>query len=68
MKKKVAFVCVHNSCRNQIAEALVSKLGSDSLEAYSAGTELQDRMKEKVGGLSSQQCREDRNSHRKNLM
>ena len=39
MKKKVAFVCVHNSCRSQMAEGWAKKLGSDVLEAYSAGTE-----------------------------
>lgn len=39
MKKKVAFVCVHNSCRSQMAEAWAKKLGSDVFEAYSAGTE-----------------------------
>jgi len=38
MKKKVAFVCVHNSCRSQMAEGWAKKLGSDVLEAYSAGT------------------------------
>ena len=39
MKKKVAFVCVHNSCRSQMAEGWAKKMGSDVLEAYSAGTE-----------------------------
>lgn len=40
MKKlKVAFVCVHNSCRSQIAEALGKHLASDIFESYSAGTE-----------------------------
>jgi Protein-tyrosine-phosphatase len=39
MKKKVAFVCVHNSCRSQMAEGWAKKLGSDVLEAYSAGIE-----------------------------
>ncbi|SCG82269.1 protein tyrosine phosphatase [Proteiniborus sp. DW1] len=39
MKKKVAFVCVHNSCRSQMAEGWAKKLGSDILEVYSAGTE-----------------------------
>ena len=40
MKKyKVAFVCVHNSCRSQMAEGWAKKLGSDIFEAYSAGTE-----------------------------
>lgn len=39
MKKKVAFVCVHNSCRSQMAEGWAKKLGSGVLEVYSAGTE-----------------------------
>ena len=39
MKKKVAFVCIHNSCRSQMAEGWAKKLGSDVLEVYSAGTE-----------------------------
>ena len=38
MKKKVAFICVHNSCRSQMAEGWAKKLGSDLLEVYSAGT------------------------------
>lgn len=36
---KVAFICVHNSCRSQIAEALCKHFASDVLECYSAGTE-----------------------------
>lgn len=39
MKKKVAFICVHNSCRSQMAEALGKIYGSDVFESYSAGTE-----------------------------
>ena len=38
--KKVAFICVHNSCRSQIAEALGKYYASDVFESYSAGTEL----------------------------
>ena len=45
MKKKVAFVCVHNSCRSQMAEGWAKKLGSDVLEAYSAGTEKYPEVK-----------------------
>jgi len=41
---KVAFICVHNSCRSQIAEALGKKLASDVFESYSAGTEAQPRL------------------------
>lgn len=39
---KVAFICVHNSCRSQIAEALGRKFGDEGFEFYSAGTELVD--------------------------
>ena len=38
-KVKVAFVCVHNSCRSQMAEALGKKLAANVFESYSAGTE-----------------------------
>ena len=42
--KKVAFICVHNSCRSQIAEALGKHLASDVFESYSAGTETKPRI------------------------
>ena len=42
--KKAAFICVHNSCRSQIAEALGKKLASDVFESYSAGTETKPRI------------------------
>ena len=38
-KPKVAFVCVHNSCRSQMAQALGRKLAGDVFESFSAGTE-----------------------------
>lgn len=38
-KPKVAFICVHNSCRSQIAEALGKHLAPDVFESCSAGTE-----------------------------
>lgn len=41
---KVAFICVHNSCRSQIAEALGKKLASDVFESYSAGTETKPKI------------------------
>ena len=40
----VAFLCVHNSCRSQMAEALGRHLASDVFESCSAGTELKDRI------------------------
>lgn len=39
MKPKVAFICVHNSCRSQMAEALGKVFASEVFESYSAGTE-----------------------------
>ena len=42
--KKVAFVCVHNSCRSQIAQALGKYLAGDVFESYSAGTETKPQI------------------------
>ena len=61
-KAKVAFICVHNSCRSQIAEALGKKLASDVFESFSAGTETkpqinQDavRIMKKVHGIDMEE-------------
>ena len=43
-KPKVAFICVHNSCRSQIAEALGKHLSSNVFESYSAGTETKPQI------------------------
>lgn len=48
MKYKVAFVCVHNSCRSQMAEGWAKKLGQDYFEVYSAGTENYPEVKPKA--------------------
>jgi len=42
---KVAFVCVHNSCRSQMAEGYAKSLGKDVFETYSAGTEEYGQVK-----------------------
>ncbi|WP_419824337.1 arsenate reductase ArsC [Anoxybacterium hadale] len=61
-KIKVAFICVHNSCRSQIAEALGRHYASDVFESYSAGTETkpqinQDavRMMKEIYGLDMEE-------------
>ncbi len=43
-KLKVAFICVHNSCRSQISEAIGKILASDIFDSYSAGTELKSQI------------------------
>lgn len=43
-KLKVGFICVHNSCRSQMAEALGKHLAADVFESYSAGTELRPQI------------------------
>lgn len=61
-KIRVAFICVHNSCRSQIAEALGKKYLSDICDCYSAGTETkpqinQDavRLMKKLYGIDMEQ-------------
>ncbi|MBR3971914.1 MAG: arsenate reductase ArsC [Ruminococcus sp.] len=44
MKKKIAFICVHNSCRSQIAEALGKHLRGDDYDFYSAGNETKPQI------------------------
>ncbi len=52
--KKVAFVCVHNSCRSQIAEALGKKLAADVFESFSAGTETKPQINQDAVRLMKQ--------------
>ncbi|AFV01160.1 MULTISPECIES: arsenate reductase ArsC [unclassified Dehalobacter] len=47
-KIKIAFVCVHNSCRSQMAEAIAKLIAADSFEAYSAGVEIKQLNQEAV--------------------
>lgn len=53
-KPKVAFVCVHNSCRSQIAEALGKLLASDVFDSYSAGTETKPQINQDAVRLVKQ--------------
>ena len=53
-KPKVAFVCVHNSCRSQMAEALGRLLAGDVFESYSAGTETKPQINQDAVRLMKQ--------------
>jgi arsenate reductase (thioredoxin) len=53
-KPKVAFICVHNSCRSQMAEALGKLQASEVFDSYSAGTELRPRINQDAVRLIKQ--------------
>ena len=53
-KKKVAFICVHNSCRSQIAEALGKHLRGDEFDFYSAGTQTKPQINQDAVRLMKQ--------------
>ncbi|MEG0615895.1 MAG: arsenate reductase ArsC [Oscillospiraceae bacterium] len=54
MKPKVAFICVHNSCRSQIAEGLGKHFAADVFESYSAGTEIKPQINQDAVRLMKQ--------------
>lgn len=53
-KPKVAFVCVHNSCRSQMAEALGKHLAADVFVSFSAGTETKPQINQDAVRLMKQ--------------
>ena len=53
-KTKIAFICVHNSCRSQIAEALCNHLAGGVFEAFSAGTEVKPQINQDAVRLVKQ--------------
>ena len=53
-KLKVAFICVHNSCRSQIAEALGKHLRGNDFDFYSAGTETKPQINQDAVRLMKQ--------------
>jgi len=52
--KKIAFLCVHNSCRSQIAEALGKHLRGKEFDFYSAGTETKPQINQNAVRLMKQ--------------
>ena len=53
-KTKIAFICVHNSCRSQIAEALGKHLRGNEFDFYSAGTETKPQINQDAVRLMKQ--------------
>lgn len=69
MKPKVAFICVHNSCRSQMAEALGKFLAEDVFESYSAGTELRPQINQDAVAIIKELYGVDMNeSHKSKLL
>ena len=53
-KKKIAFICVHNSCRSQIAEALGKHFAGERFDFYSAGMETKPQINQDAVRLMKQ--------------
>ena len=67
-KVKVAFVCVHNSCRSQMAEAISRLIASDVFEAYSAGTETKPQINQDAVAVIKELYGVDMNSTQKSKL
>ncbi len=61
MKPTVAFICVHNSCRSQMAEAIAKGIADDTFIAYSAGTEVKPEINQDAVRLIKQKYNIDMN-------
>ena len=68
IKKKVAFICVHNSCRSQMAEALGKLYGSDVFESYSAGTETKPQINQDAVRIIKELYKVDMNETQKSKL
>ena len=67
-KVKVAFICVHNSCRSQMAEAISKLIAADAYEAYSAGTETKPQINQDAVAVIKKLYGVDMNSTQKSKL
>ena len=67
-KIKVAFICVHNSCRSQMAEALSKLFAADVFEAYSAGTETKPQINQEAVAVIKELYEVDMNDTQKSKL
>ena len=65
--KKIAFICVHNSCRSQIAEGLCKNLRKD-LISYSAGTETKPQINQDAVRIMKDNYNIDISSYKSKLL
>lgn len=68
MRYKIAYVCVHNSCRSQIAEAITKLEHSDFFEAYSGGTETKPQINQDAVKMIKDIYNYDMNVHQKSKL
>ena len=68
MKTKVAFICVHNSCRSQMAEALGKLYGNSVFESYSAGTETKHQINQDAARITKELYNTDMNQAKKSKL
>jgi arsenate reductase len=67
-KIKVAFVCVHNSCRSQMAEAIAKLIAAESFESYSAGTETKPQINQDAVAIIKELYGVDMNAAQKSKL
>lgn len=67
-KIKVAFICVHNSCRSQMAEAISRLIASDRFEAHSAGTETKPEINQNAVAVIKELYGVDMNNTQKSKL
>ena len=67
-KPKVAFICVHNSCRSQMAEALGKIYGSEVFESFSAGTETKPQINQDAVRIIKELYKVDMNKTQKSKL
>ncbi len=68
MKYKIAYVCVHNSCRSQIAEAITKLEYADFFDAYSGGTETKPQINQDAVRMIKDIYGYDMNIHQKSKL
>jgi len=67
-KLNIAFVCVHNSCRSQMAEAICKSKYSEYFNAFSAGTHIKDKINQDAVAIVKKKFNIDMNETQRNKL